>query len=397
MRYFWAPVHHSWCLVCLMAGVVAGAILAGIFPVRIYPALVLAAVSMAVFSCIFRFRWSLILAFVAGVVFVYVRSNYAPLVVDVPGIKDAFSRSMREVIPDSEVGLALGYLLGVKDKIPSLLFEEIRTVGLAHIVVVSGTHLGIVVNAAKKLFGRISRAATVFCGCAATLGYLYVIGFMPSILRASLVTILSLFFWYFGRRFKPWRIILLTMGMTLLFDNTLISSLSWQLSFGAFVGVLAITPRLIKFFYGNKKPNGIMSIVFASIGASVMCLPIQVFYFGSLSLVAVLANILILPTIPLVMGLSFLAGMLNFVVSGLASMVGQTVDLLLKYHVFVIDSLSQNQALILEFKNNQPVVFLVYVPVAILLIWSSISERKAIYCRDKTECRSKRLLHHQRE
>jgi hypothetical protein len=106
---------------------------------------------------------------------------------------------------------------------------------------------------------------------------------------------------------------------------------------------------------------------------------------------------LVLPTIPLVMGLSFLAGMLNFVVSGLANMVGQTVDLLLRYHIFVIDSLSQNQALVLEFKNNQPVVFLVYVPVAILLIWSSISERKAICCRDKTECRSRRLLHHQRE
>lgn len=397
MRLFWTRVHHSWCLACVMAGVVAGAVLTCIFPIRIYPALMISAFFMVLFSVIFRFRWSLVLAFLAGIIFVYIRSGYPASMITVPGIKDAFTRSLKEVIPEGEVGLALGYLLGVKDQIPAILFEEIRTVGLAHIVVVSGTHLGIVVNFAKKLFGRISRAVTVVCGCAATIGYLYVIGFMPSILRASLVTILSLFFWYFGRRFKSWRIILITMGITLLFDHTLISSLSWQLSFAAFSGVLAITPRLEKFFYGDKKPNSVMTIVLASIGASVMCLPIQIYYFGSLPLVAILSNILILPTIPLVMGLSFTAGILNFVADGVASMVGQTVDLLLKYHIFVVDWLSQRQALILEFKNNQPVVFLSYIPVAVLLIWSSINERRSICYRDRTECRSRRLLHHRRE
>ena len=78
------------------------------------------------------------------------------------GIRNWFAERIKRLIPEPESELGLSYLLGMKTGLPKELNENLRVVGLTHVVVASGTHLSILVEVAKKLFGRWSRFAGVF-------------------------------------------------------------------------------------------------------------------------------------------------------------------------------------------------------------------------------------------
>ena len=77
-------------------------------------------------------------------------------------VRNSFSVRLRAIISDAEKSsLALGYLVGEKNDMSEQLSAAIRNVGLAHAVVASGFHLGVIVGFAKEKLLRLSRFASV--------------------------------------------------------------------------------------------------------------------------------------------------------------------------------------------------------------------------------------------
>ena len=277
-------------------------------------------------------------------------------------LKNGFSSQVSNYISDDVSGLSKGYLLGMKSELPDGLEQKMKTVGMAHIIVVSGTHLSIIVACFRKVFGKVSRLFALYFSILFLLIYVLMVGVSPSLVRASFVAILSLFAWYFGREQKPERTVIYTLGFCLFLNPYFLTNLSFQLSMLAYIGILLILPGLIHYFYGPKKPKLVGSTVLATLSAMLACLPIQIYYFGSFSIISILANVLILPTISIVMGLSFLTGLFglfgaNFIASGF----GLASEMILKYHVFIISSLYERTEYVFEFGNNNPLVLLLYV------------------------------------
>jgi competence protein ComEC len=91
-----------------------------------------------------------------------------------------------------EVALGLGYLTGQKDSMPEELSQKLKNVGLAHVVVASGFHLGLIANLFRKLFKKVSRFASYFAAVIAMISFISITGLSASMLRAGLVTGLSL-------------------------------------------------------------------------------------------------------------------------------------------------------------------------------------------------------------
>lgn len=60
--------------------------------------------------------------------------------------RHAFSERVEDLFDTQESALALGYLVGEKSIMPEELQNAIRIVGLSHMVVVSGYHLGLIVE-----------------------------------------------------------------------------------------------------------------------------------------------------------------------------------------------------------------------------------------------------------
>lgn len=110
-----------------------------------------------------------------------------------------------------------------------------------------------------------------------------------------------------------------------------------------------------------------------------MCLPIQLYYFGSLNLIALLADLLILPTIPFVMGMSFLTGIFGmFKISLLAELTGWVAEVLLKLHLKIIDELYDKTEFLFEFKKGRIEFLGLYI---IILVLSMVAIKKQIEIR----------------
>lgn len=297
--------------------------------------------------------------------------------------RDSFAGSVNDTLGGEESKLGLAYLVGMKDGLDKETQEMLKAVGLTHLVVASGTHLSIIVEFFKKRFGKISRFAGLLFSLLFVLIFGQIIGWTASITRAAIVSTLMALGWYYGRKIEAWRIILIAMAITLAINPLYIVDLGWQLSFASFTGILILGPILTDFFYGRPKAcekknqemhklGTIADMFFASLSAVALCAPILLYYFGSISLISIVANLLILPTIPFAMGLTFLTGLVGFLPSfflfdWMRFVVTKVTGLLLDYHLFVMEFFSKQTVFIVSIEKHNALVFLLYLPIVVIV------------------------------
>ena len=289
-------------------------------------------------------------------------------------VRNWFAERIKKLIPETEASLGLSYLLGMKTGLPDELSENLRTVGLVHIVVASGAHLSILVEVARKIFGRLSRFSGLVFSILFTVFFMAMVGWTPSILRAGVMVILNLAAWYVGRRFDPWRIIIIVAAFTLMLNPMFLINLGWLLSFASFGGIMILGPKMTQFFYGERKPGFVASVIMTTISATLMTLPITLYYYGTISLISVVANLLILPTLSVAMGLVFMTG----VVSGIPGMdlvVSWCATRLLDFHIAVVEFFGKMKWFMVEIEPYQLWVFLFYGLIIGLFVMNYLRNR----------------------
>lgn len=316
----------------------------------------------------------------------YVGYMYKPVVKQImrpePGnvvikVRNWFAGRISDLIPERESALGLSYLLGMKTGLPDDLDENLRTVGLVHIVVASGAHLSILVEVARKIFGRLSRFSGLIFSIIFTVFFMAMVGWTPSILRAGIMVILSLVAWYVGRKFAPWRIILIVAAFTLMINPMFIINLGWLLSFAAFFGIMVLGPILTRFFYGERKAGFVGATIITTVSATLMTLPITLYYYGTISLISVVANILILPTLPVAMGLTFMTGAVAGI-PGVKFVVSWCAAKLLDFHILVVEFFGEMKWFMVEIEPYHSQVFLLYLVVFLPLVGGYLWKRRKV-------------------
>lgn len=287
-----------------------------------------------------------------------------------------FAALVRNHIPSPEVDLGLGYLMGMSEGIPESFAAALRAVGMTHIIVASGTHLGILVEAARKTLGRLSRFAGAFFSSLLIAGFVLVVGFTPSMTRAALVAIITLLLGYVGRQLAPWRLLSLVATITLLISPMYLFNLGWQLSFASFFGILVVGPTLNRMFYGGKSPPWLAEMLIASLATCLTCTPLLVYNFGTISLLSFVANLLILPTLPYVMLLVLLTGVTSFW-PFFATLMGRLATWALDFHMAVVNFLSTKTMLIINLPAGDARIFLLYLIVGAILLMPKIARRRS--------------------
>ena len=277
-------------------------------------------------------------------------------------VRDWFAERVRRLLPEREAALGMSYLLGMKTGLDDELSEKLRVVGLVHIIVASGAHLAILVEVARKIFGRLSRFAGVLFAGLFTVLFMAMVGWTPSIMRAGMMTILSLITWYYGRRMAAWRLILLVAAGTLMLEPNFVMNLGWLLSFASFAGIMMLGPGMAKFFYGARKPGFVASMIMTTVAATLMTLPITLYYYGTMSLISVVANLLILPTLPWAMGMVFLTGVVAGV-PGAETVAAWCTERMLDYHIAVVSWFGEKRQFLVEVEPYQGWVFALYLVV----------------------------------
>lgn len=250
-------------------------------------------------------------------------------------VRDWFADAIRKAIPEPEASLGIGYLTGQKSALPPDLSKALQIAGLSHIVVASGYNLTILVRLARRAFIRVSKFVSVFAAGIMIAGFVSMTGLSPSMTRAGLVSGLSLLTWYYGRQFHPFVLLPFAAAITVLWQPSYAwGDLGWQLSFAAFAAVMIVGPLLQRYFFGEKEPGTIRQVLGETVAAHIVTIPIVVPAFGVLSNVAIPANILIVPLVPLAMLLTFIAGLAGLIYPSIADLVGIPASWLLHYMTF---------------------------------------------------------------
>ncbi|MBC7459542.1 ComEC/Rec2 family competence protein [Candidatus Saccharibacteria bacterium] len=256
-------------------------------------------------------------------------------------VRDWFAEAVRKGIPEPAASLGIGYLTGQKSALPPDLANALQIAGLSHIVVASGYNLTILVRLSRRLFIRVSKFLSLFASGIMIASFIMITGLSPSMTRAGLVSSLSLLTWYYGRQFHPFVLLPFAAAITVVGQPSYAwGDLGWQLSFAAFAGVMIVAPLIQRYFFGEVPPGTIRQVFGETVAAHLVTIPIVVPAFGLLSNVAIPANILIVPLVPLAMLLTFLTGVIGLAIPDFADIAGLPATWLLQYMIFVAETLA---------------------------------------------------------
>lgn len=297
------------------------------------------------------------------------RADYADVGRDV---RDSFANGIRQSIQEPEASLASGYLVGQKTALPEKLNTELRLLGLTHIIVASGFNLTILVRFARKFLVRISRFSALSGAVALVLGFAAITGLSPSMERAAFVTLLSLIAWYFGRKIHPFVLIAISGGVTVFINPSYgWGDIGWLLSFTSFIGVIILAPLIHAYLWGDKKPGVIRQVVLESLAAQVLTFPIIAYVFSQYSPLSLIANVLIVPLIPLAMVFIALAGLCGMIAPSVAAIVGFPASLLLRYTTAVVERLAAFPVASKEIHISIPMVVGMYALIygIVVYVW----------------------------
>lgn len=205
-----------------------------------------------------------------------------------------------ELWPGDAGGLIAGILVGARGSFSEELVETMRVTGLMHIVAVSGFNMTILINTVLHLTGMLAFRWRVFLASGVLVLFTLFVGPSGAVVRACLMGIIALIAKLYARPATAFLCLIYAGALMLFFSPLdLLYDIGFQLSFLAVLGLLWGEPALAPWCFWI--PKGIRGELQTTLAAILWTLPVSIVYFGNISLIAPLANLLVPPSIPLLM------------------------------------------------------------------------------------------------
>lgn len=235
-------------------------------------------------------------------------------------------------------------LLGLRREVPANIQDNFSATGTSHLMAISGLHIVILSGIIFSLFrslGISKKQAFVFV-IIFLIFFVSLIGFRSSAVRASVFGLVGILAQVVARP-KRAALVLLWAAVILLLINPLllVYDISFQLSFLAVLGLIYFGEWFKKVFRKIPKDLGLRDVLVMTMSAQVFVLPWILYKFGTLSIISPLANLLVLPVMPLVMGLGFALIVLGLAWLPLAQIIGAVLWGLISYILLINNFLAQ--------------------------------------------------------
>jgi competence protein ComEC len=226
---------------------------------------------------------------------------------------------LREVIyqnlPPPQSSILAAMILGDKSRLSQEWKDKLNYAGLRHLTAISGMHVAVLTVILMNLLialGLWRQQAFYFTIILIAL-FIVMTGLQPSAVRAGIMGGFFLFAQHLGRLNVSARTVILAASL-MLFHNPLLLKLDvgFQLSFLAMLGIIYFLPVFQGWLSKISHLGQLKDIIAVTVAAQIFTLPLLIYNFGYFSLVGIITNILVVPLLPLIMGLG-----LFFVLSGI--------------------------------------------------------------------------------
>ena len=142
-----------------------------------------------------------------------------------------------------------GMLLGLRSELSPDILDAFRTSGSIHILAVSGLHVGLIATVCFFGFSllRLPRKATGLLTIAAVILYACLVGFRPSVFRASLMAVIYLISRIIERDRDLFNLLAFAALVLLLINPAQLWDIGFQLSFAAVSSIVYLAPKWERF------------------------------------------------------------------------------------------------------------------------------------------------------
>ena len=246
------------------------------------------------------------------------------------------AESLAASMPEPQASMGQALLLGMRDGLPDDLVEDFRVTGTAHVLAISGLHVGILLGvslpAAAWLFGR-RRQLYLLAPFASLWAYALLAGMSPSVTRAAVMGSVYLAARLLGRPGSALPALGFAAALMVALDPDVLWSVSFQLSFAAVAGIALLRPRLDASPFGARDDederdanDGPLAWLWGAAGVSVAAtlatLPLLAFHFERVSVIGILATLAVLPALPLALAAYVFTAIVGLVASWPAQVLG---------------------------------------------------------------------------
>ena len=213
-------------------------------------------------------------------------------------IKDWLQNKINNHLPEPQASLFSAITLGARRGLPNDLNEAFSITGTTHLIAISGLNMVIVVTMLMQFALALGlwRQQAFWAVSVGLLIYTAVIGFPASAVRAVIMAWLALFAVHLGRLSNASSAVLFAAsGMVIINPLILRDDAGFQLSVAAVLGLIYLGPMLDRLI-GKRHTRGmIYEAIKTTLAAQLATLPFIVWYFGRLSLIAPIANLVSVP------------------------------------------------------------------------------------------------------
>ena len=283
-------------------------------------------------------------------------------------IKHAFVKSIEEILPEPHASFLVGLLLGDRRSIPKDFIEDLQKTGTTHIIALSGFNITIIADNFLRLLQALAVpfAGAFWISLFAIGLFVVMVGAHASIVRAAIMGILVLIARRHSRLYDV-RLALLFAAAVMVFLHPYILrfDVSFQLSFLATLGMVFIAPKL-GYFFQWVRIGLIRETLVATLSAELAVLPLLIFYFGGVSMISPLANLLVLALIPFTMLSGFLASIGGLIAHIFGIFFGLIAWVPLQYEISVISFFAKFPFSFYEFSV---ISLFLFVPLYVFILW----------------------------
>ncbi|MDO8553125.1 MAG: ComEC/Rec2 family competence protein [bacterium] len=250
-------------------------------------------------------------------------------------IKQKFLEGLGLALVEPQAGLGGGLTVGDKRGLGKDLSDTFITVGLIHVVVLSGYNIMLVMNGAAKVFSRAPRLFRLFLSGFIAILFALMTGGASSSVRAAAMAMIGVIGRATGRLYLATRVLgIVALAMVMWNPFILAFDLGFQLSVLATLGLIWFTPIFSVRLQWITEKFALREIASSTLGTQLAVLPLLLYQNGQLPLFSLPANLLALIAVPSAMAASTIASIGGLVADALPALSG--VEVLIAFPAYLL-------------------------------------------------------------
>jgi competence protein ComEC len=281
-----------------------------------------------------------------------------------------------QLINEPAQSLLAGMLFGGKQSLGKVWLDHFKHAGLVHIVVLSGYNMTIVTEWLLKIGSLFGYYPSLIISALGIIFFAGMAGGGATVIRAAAMALILLLSRATGRTYAITRALLIVAFFMILSEPRIVLyDPSFQLSFIATLGLIHISPIIDEYLPKKLRQKTLREIVASTIATQIAVFPLLIYSTGIFSLIALPANLLVLPLVPLTMLLGVCAVLAGAVYQPIGFILALPASILLKWILAVTKfAATLPYAVVLVDKFNGAYVFACYL---IIIAWVYRHYRRA--------------------